>query len=161
MTAPFDYPISGAESFEFSIKVTVGYFNVQSLTISYEEGMDQFAKAMLSELTCDESGATPPSVEEWNVAKDAFETLNLEEQARYRNAEADAGGDTYQRVVAKYDYILSKYGTGKYHNFLDREIDKSTIVANYDNSNLIALIGLGIMGMTAAGFLLIGRRKRY
>lgn len=161
LVAPFEYPIENAEEFRFELKTTTGTIYVQSVTITYEEGMDPFAKAMLSDLTCDESGATPPSVEEWNAAKDAFETLNLEEQARYRNAEADAGGDTYQRVAAKYDYILSKYGTGKYHNFLGREIDKSTIVANYDNSSLIALIGLGIMGMTAAGFLLIGRRKRY
>ena len=160
LTAPFVYPLKDVAEFRFAITVT-GVMNVQSVTITYEEGIDPFAKAMLSDLTCDESGATPPSVEEWDAAKDAFETLSLEEQARYRSAAAYAGGDTYQRVVAKYDYILSKYGTGKYHNFLGREIDKSTIVANYDNSSLIALIGLGITGVTAAGFLLIGRRKRY
>lgn len=160
LTAPFVYPLKDVAEFRFAITVT-GVMNVQSVTITYEEGMDPFAKAMLSDLTCDESGATPPSVEEWNAAKDAFETLSVEEQGKYQSAAAYAGGDTYQRVVAKYDYILSKYGTGKYHNFLDREIDKSTIVANYDNSSLIALIGLGIMGVTAAGFLLIGRRKRY
>ena len=160
LTAPFVYPLKDVAEFRFVITVT-GVMNVQSVTITYEEGMDPFAKAMLSDLTCDESGATPPSVEEWNAAKDAFETLSVEEQGKYKDAQADATGDTYQRVVAKYDYILSKYGTCKYYNFLGREIDKSTIVAHYDNSSLIALVGLGIMGMTAAGFLLTGRRKRY
>lgn len=161
LTAPFDYPISGAESFEFSIKVTVGYFNVQSVTITYEEAMDPFAKAMLSDLSCDASGATPPSIEEWNAAKDVFEKLSTEERGKYMNAEADPDGDTYQKVVAKYDYILSKYGAEKYRNFLGREISKSTIVANYGNTGLIALLGLVIIGVTATGFLLVGRRRRH
>ena len=159
LTAPFDYPISGAESFEFSIKVTVGYFNVQSLTISYEEEMDPFAKAMLSDLTCDESGATPPSVEEWNAAKDAFETLSVEEQGKYKDAQADANGDTYHRVVAKYDYILSKYGTEEYENFLGREVMESSSIASYEGYDWIAIAGLLFVGVVTMCFLAAKRMK--
>ncbi len=149
------------DEFRFELKTTTGTFYVQSLTIAYEEGMDPFAKAMLSDLSCDASGATPPSIEEWNAAKDVFEKLSTEERGKYMNAEADPDGDTYQKVVAKYDYILSKYGAEKYRNFLGREISKSTIVANYGNTGLIALLGLVIIGVTATGFLLVGRRRRH
>ena len=159
LTAPFVYPLKDVAEFRFVITVT-GVMNVQSVTITYEEGMDPFAKAMLSDLTCDESGATPPSVEEWNAAKDAFETLSVEEQGKYKDAQADATGDTYQRVVAKYDYILSKYGTEEYENFLGRQTNESSAVIRYDASDLIALLSLVVIGMVAAGsFLFVKKRK--
>lgn len=160
LTAPFAYPLENVEEFRFAISVT-GVMNVQSVTITYEEAMDPFAKAMLSGLDCDASGMTPPSGEEWGAAKEAFEALGAEEQGKYMNAEADPNGDVYQRVAVKYDYILSKYGTEKYRNFLGREISKSMIVANYGNTGLIALQGLGIIGATATGFLLVRRRNRH
>lgn len=160
LTAPFDYPISGVDSFEFSVNVMVGYFNVQSLTITYEEAMDPFAKAMLSDLTCDESGSTPPSVEEWNAAKDAFETLSVEEQGKYKDAQADATGDTYQRVVAKYDYILSKYGTEEYANFLGRDVKETALATSYNDLSTIALLGLSLIAVAAFLFLVIARKRK-
>ena len=160
LVAPFEYPIENAEEFRFELKTTTGTIYVQSVTITYEEEMDPFAKAMLSDLTCDESGATPPSVEEWNAAKDTFETLSVEEQGKYKDAQADANGDTYQRVVAKYDYILSKYGTEEYANFLGRQTNESSAVIRYDASDLIALLSLVVIGMVAAGsFLFVKKRK--
>lgn len=117
LAAPFVYPLENIEGFRFAISVT-GVMNVQSLTITIEEAMDPFAKAMLSDLSCDASGATPPSGDEWNAAKATFETLSVEEQAKYQSAVADPDGDTYQIAAAKYDYILSKYGSEKYENFL-------------------------------------------
>ena len=158
LTAPFVYPLKDVAEFRFAITVT-GVMNVQSVTITYEEGMDPFAKAMLSDLTCDESGATPPSVEEWNDAKDAFETLSVEEQGEYKDAQADANGDTYQRVVAKYDYILSKYGTEVYENFLGRQVNESSAVIRYDASDLIALLSLIVVGMATAGSFLIVKKR--
>ena len=159
LTAPFVYPLKDVAEFRFAITVT-GVMNVQSVTITYEEGMDPFAKAMLSDLTCDESGATPPSIEEWNAAKDAFETLSVEEQGKYRSAAAYAGGDTYQRVVAKYDYILSKYGTEEYENFLGRQTNESSAVIRYDASDLIALLSLVVIGMVAAGSFLFVKKSK-
>lgn len=160
LTAPFDYPISGVDSFEFSVNVMVGYFNVQSLTITYEEAMDPFAKAMLSDLTCDESGSTPPSVEEWNAVKDAFETLSVEEQGKYKDAQADANGDTYQRVVAKYDYILSKYGSREYENFLGRDISRLVgASSSYVGSDVVALAALCLVVIALSAALLTLRRR--
>lgn len=158
LTAPFVYPLKDVAEFRFAITVT-GVMNVQSVTITYEEGMDPFAKAMLSDLTCDESGATPPSVEEWNAAKDAFETLSVEEQGKYKDVQADAGGDTYQRVVAKYDYILSKYGTEEYENFLRREVMESSSIASYEGYDWIAIAGLVLIGVVTMCFLAAKRRK--
>ena len=160
LTAPFDYPIIGVDSFEFSVNVMVGYFNVQSLTITYEEAMDPFAKAMLSDLTCDESGSTPPSVEEWNAAKDTFETLSVEEQGKYKDAQADANGDTYQRVVAKYDYILSKYGSGEYENFLSRDISRLVgASSSYVGSDVVTLAALCLVVIALSAALLTLRRR--
>lgn len=159
LTAPFVYPLKDVAEFRFAITVT-GVMNVQSVTITYEEGMDPFAKAMLSDLTCDESGATPPSIEEWNAAKDAFETLSVEEQGEYKDAQADATGDTYQRVAAKYDYVLSKYGAEKYANFLDRDVRWSFSSTNYGGSNPIALISLGFVVVMTAIYLLIVRKLK-
>lgn len=160
LAAPFDYPISEVELFEFSIKVTSGYFNVQSLTITIEEAMDPFAKAMLSDLSCDASGVTPPSGEEWNAAMEAFETLSAEEQVKYQNAVADSEGDTYQRVAAKYDYVLSKYGTEKYENFLGRAVKGTNAVANYDVLNFTVLVGVVAIVAITAAFLIFAQKGK-
>lgn len=160
LTAPFDYPIIGVDSFEFSVNVMVGYFNVQSLTITYEEAMDPFAKAMLADLTCDGSGSTPPSVNEWNAAKEAFETLSVEEQGEYKGAQADATGATYQRVVAKYDYILSKYGSREYENFLGRDISRLVgASSSYVGSDVVALAALCLVVVALSAALLTLRRR--
>lgn len=160
LTAPFEYPIENAEEFRFELKTTTGTIYVQSVTITYEEGMDLFAKAMLSDLTCDESGATPPSIEEWNAAKDAFETLSVEEQGKYKDAQADANGDTYQRVVAKYDYILSKYESGEYENFLGRDISRLVgASSSYVGSDVVALAALCLVVVALSAALLTLRRR--
>ena len=160
LIAPFEYPLEDVDEFRFELKTTTGTLYVQSLTITYEEGMDPFAKAMISGLSCDVSGVNPPSVEEWNAAKDAFEMLSAEEQDKYMKAEADADGDTYQRVVAKYDYILSKYGVENYVNFLGRVIGRSSAMVNYDGQGLIAVFGLSIIEMATFGFLLMSRKRK-
>lgn len=160
LSIPFDYPIIDVESFELSIKVAEGYFNVQSLAITYEETMDPFAKAMLSELSCDASGATPPSGDEWNAAKATFETLSVEEQAKYQSAVADPDGDTYQIAAAKYDYILSKYGTEKYENFLGRAVKGTNAVANYDVLNFTVLVGVVAIVAITAAFLIFAQKGK-
>lgn len=158
LTAPFAYPLENVEEFRFAISVT-GVMNVQSVTITYEEAMDPFAKAMLSGLDCDASGMTPPSGEEWGAAKEAFETLSAEEQAKYQNALADPDGDTYQIAAAKYDYILSKYGTGKYENFLGRAVSGSSAMGTYDSFSWIVVAGLTLVGVATACFLTAKRVK--
>ena len=126
LTAPFDYPISGVDSFEFSVNVMVGYFNVQSLTITYEEAM----------------------------------TLSVEEQGKYKDAQADANGDTYQRVVAKYDYILSKYGSREYENFLGRDISRLVgASSSYVGSDVVTLAALCLVVIALSAALLTLRRR--
>lgn len=159
LTAPFEYPLADVEEFRFVITVT-GVMNVQSLTITYEEGMDSFAKAMLSDLTCDASGVKPPSTEEWGAAKEAFEKLGPEEQGKYVNAVADAGGDVYERVTAKYDYILSKYGTEKYENFLWREVkETAALLISYADYGIATSTALILVAICFAVFLVTARKK--
>ncbi len=160
LIAPFEYPIENAEKFRFEIQMLAGSFYVQSLTVIYEESMDPFAKAMLSDLSCDASGVTPPSGEEWDAAREAFEALGAEEQGKYMNAEADPNGDVYQRVVAKYDYILSKYGTEKYVKFLGRDVKNNVVFTKlYNSFDIVAWTGLCIVGVAMIVFLLVARKR--
>ena len=103
---------------------------------------------------------TPPSGEEWNSAKGAFETLSAEEQAKYQAAVADPSGDTCQRVAAKYDYIMSKYGTEKYENFLGRAVKGTNAVANYDVLNFTVLVGVVAIVAITAAFLIFAQKGK-
>ena len=76
------------------------------------------------------------------------------------NAEADPNGDVYQRVVAKYDYILSKYGTEKYVKFLGRDVNNNVVFTKlYNSFDIVAWTGLCIVGVAMIVFLLVARKR--
>ena len=88
-----------------------------------------FANNFLTKITCDATGATAPAISSGTWA-DLNTSLTEDQILLLRSMEYEVVGDTIvpldlaeQRIVdalAKYDYIIAKYGTSTYADFLGR-----------------------------------------
>ncbi len=125
-----------------------------------------FAYDFLNNLHCDATGNTPPSIDEWNALKDLYNTLSEEEKTKLVNA-SSGGSDDISLAMERYDYIIGKYGTSTYENFIGRsEINNSPYVTIDDNLGsfvvvivLSCIIGLSII-ISAIIILIIKKEQR-
>lgn len=116
-----------------------------------------WANQINNALSCD-NGVNPPNVDTWNNIKTTYfdniiKGVDLE---TIRNEVANSNGTNLQKALAKYDYIISKYGDKQYQNYLERNISigKANTFGITSNSNLplisiLSLMGIGsILGVT-------------
>lgn len=119
--------------------------------------LTNWANQINNTLRCD-NGVNPPDVDAWNNIKTTYfdnliKGVDLE---TIRNEVANPNGTNLQKALAKYDYIVSKYGDKQYPNYLERNIsiEKANIFGITSNSNLplisiLSLMGVGsILGVT-------------
>lgn len=115
-----------------------------------------WANQINNTLRCN-NGVNPPRVDTWNNIKsthfdNVIKGVDLE---IIRNEVANPNGTNLQKALAKYDYIISKYGDTQYQNYLERNISigKANVFGIASNSNLplisiLSLIGIGsILGV--------------
>ena len=67
--------------------------------------------------------------------------------------------------MARYDYIVAKYGTAKYENFMNRDITPLAsghmIVNVASNTMIIVVVVSSIVAIASVGAYFMLRRKRY
>lgn len=79
-----------------------------------------FAETFLEEPLCD-GGVTAPDVETWDTLAALYEeTLSEEDKAFFASAVPDEEGTLVEQCVARYGYIVGKYGSDIYQDFMDR-----------------------------------------
>lgn len=79
-----------------------------------------FAASFLSSIQCD-NGVTPPSVSAWDEMAAQAEGLSLASLSILQSADYQDGA--IGLAVERYDYIIRKYGTAQYPDFLNRGIE--------------------------------------
>ena len=164
------------------------YASAQTLIQLYgpEQVVDQtavnFAKAILNDLTCDESGETAPSTTEWAQLEQTYndgESVSVEGKAYLLAAEAIehktpvTDKEFVEAAMAKYDLVIVKYNHGKglaeeYPDFITRnpsgmKITPSVLESNASNTTaIIAVTVIAVASISAIAVLLvIKRRKTY
>lgn len=143
---------------------------------------ESFADEFSSNLTCDASGEDGPSFtsgHDWTTMNSFYNGLDAEEQGRLHDATftvsgsgsstvVTATGDTVQSVaeaMARYDYILAKYGTSEYTNFIGRSVTKLAPARIVDgtissSSSTIIIVVVALTSITSIGVLLVIKRRR-
>ena len=120
------------------------------------------ANSILDNVTCD-NGVTPPSVEAWDAVAAEYANLTI---AYEKGLLTDSSTVTeIQEALAKYDYIVAKYGSSTYADFLDRG---PTSPARYglslgldelkDSTWIVAVVA--IAGLTAIGGCFFYRKRK-
>ena len=119
-----------------------------------------FGETLLHNITCDGEGSyTIASGYSWNDLKGVYQDLPLSEQNSLKTASNNG--------LARYDYLIAKYGTGTFENFIGRTItplsgDKlplSSLVS--ESSSVITIITvISVLSLIAlGGFFFIKKRK--
>ncbi|MCQ2800922.1 MAG: hypothetical protein MJ216_03095, partial [Bacilli bacterium] len=126
------------------------------------EYADYEAQQFLANVVCD-NGVTAPSVEAWNSFATKFAALPAEVKAMFVEADANQSGTNLEKVAARYDYIVAKYGTTSYANFMERTVSAAPVLkSNINNTtNVTAVVATAsIIAVTAIAGLAISKKKK-
>lgn len=129
------------------------------------EGSKSFAPLMNSYIKCDSSGGSVPTYSgySWDLFDKVYSNFCSSDKDAYKNASASQSGTSIQQFVARYDYIVGKYG---YTNFLNRIVSSISGRANYndivsgENSSLIIIIAITSFTLLMTTLLVIKKKKR-
>ncbi|HOF65357.1 MAG TPA: S8 family serine peptidase [Bacilli bacterium] len=147
----------------FKIEQYPDNYKVQFVTTNQSSATD-YANAFSKYLTCDATGNSTPtftSPKSWNVYKLAFDSLDQSAKTVLVNATANPAGTEVEKAMARYDYIVAKYGTATYIDFIGRAPSSPVNfkVFAYNKNQLIYIIVFTLVASIAfAGY--IGTRSK-
>lgn len=96
------------------------YVSISFEKDSIDDSADSFAELFLGEELCD-NGKTAPDVESWNLLAELYaDDVSSEGKSILKSAAADEYGTVVEQCVARYDYIVGKYGSDVYQDFMGR-----------------------------------------
>lgn len=131
----YTFHIGGASELAISAdKKSDCRFYIQQINL-YEATYLAFANMILGELVCDPTGDSAPSTEEWEILELFYADLSSADQGLFKTAVGNEDGSLIEQAVAKYDYIVRKYGSDTYTNFMDRAIESASSNGIVNNSN--------------------------
>ena len=172
--ASIDFPTDGTSisyADEVGLKaVKISHSNSNQIGWDYvnielfeDTGASDFANTFLGEKLCDD-GLTAPSVETWNSLAESFNEISAASKETFKTAVANVSGTEIEQCVARYDYIVGKYGAEKYNDFMGRNpapIASALSINNSDDVMDLAVISaLAVAGIAAAGAFVFLRRKK-
>ena len=129
------------------------------------------------EAVCDANGNTNPSnlATAWTNGQTAFAALDEElEQTLFAAADGKINGNTVEKCVAKYDYIISKYNTTSattYADFMGRvsagkitlqgSNNRLSLIGGSNNTVLIVVIAVSsLIALSSVGMFFIIRKRK-
>ena len=139
----------------------------KSIVVTWEvdtEEIDEFVSSFFEGVTCD-GGVTEPDADMWGVAELYYADLSDVHKAEIQEVTPNyEDTSTIAGVLARYDYIVGKYGTDKYNDFMGRNpspIASALSIHSTDDLMDIAIISaLAVAGIAAAGAFVFLRRKK-
>lgn len=123
----------------------------------------EFAGNFSTLVTCDPTGNTAPSVDKWNEVAEIYNNLEEEVKTKISSATGKADGDDVEVMLATYDYIIAKYGTSKYVNFINRSVISlaSPFLGNINienNAFVTVICAIGLLSITAIGYIVLRKK---
>lgn len=132
-----------------------------------------FAQKIIDDITCDSDGKVAPSTSAWEALEEELKDVTAEgkEQLKIIHAIAHEDPATDREIVeealAKYDYIVGKYGTSRYNDFLLREPSpiSSGAFTGFEtsidsNNTMIIVIAIAATSAIALGALLLLKKRK-
>ena len=116
-------------------------------------------------LGCVQSGGYTAENMHWTEASRFYNYLSATDKAVFTNATADAEGSSEERVAARYDYIVTKYGSTTFTNFMSRSglpasANSGVRAMGSNNSALIIVVITAFVSATFIGGYFLLRKKK-
>ena len=171
VSTPFTFGNYGTYSNFSTVNLSKNKNNYEVEFVASDEiGALGLASVMNQLLTCDSTGATAPTFTSgysWTAFEKAYNELNDNNKTTLREYEADEEGLEIAKMVARYDYIVGKYGSSAYTDFIQRNpspIGNSAltdVVTELNSSNLTIIVTCGVIGgLLALGVYVLIRKKK-
>lgn len=162
-----DTTVGDGEDIVFTFNGVVNSLYVHKISIRYVgNALTEWASKFLSDFECDATGATAPSVDKWDELGIEFLDIATDLQNFAKAAEANENGSVIEQAMARYDYVVAKYGSTTYDNYIGRTVtplQNARILNNMlgSSSNIGAiLIIISLLGVTTiGGYYLLRKRK--
>ena len=143
----------------------------------YNSGANEFYTKFLTEVggTCDANGNTNTATLQgvWADQKAAFEALSAGEKAVIRAVEVDKiegdGANDLEKFVKKYDYIVKKYGTTLFEDFVWGQsypgqalVSNTPATANETTPIMIIVIAcVALLSVASVTTIIIIKKRRF
>lgn len=140
------------------------YFYVLSTgDIDLDANAEAFRDSMLTGIACNPNGTSAPDKGQWEQAKSNYLKMLDYHKNYFGNAQANPNGNVFEQVAAKYDYIVGKYGSDEYEDFMSRNPSpvQGALLGHgsIEYDSIIAVAALALIG-AAAGTIMIASRRR-
>ncbi len=158
-----------SNNYRYFALIATGSLQVSKIDITWNvdtKEIDGFVTDFFDmELCGDGNGTTAPDAESWELLAYEFADLSDVHQAEIASSESDASDNlTVKGVVAKYDYIVGKYGTSVYKDFMGRNpasiSGAYTVNHNGNDGSVYVVAGIAVTAVLAAGALIFLRKKQ-
>lgn len=144
--------------FSFAITGTVGTNYYSSIVVNLANEATGYAQNFLSSTGSECSSLSVSSVT-WSSLQSAFEALSSDAKTAFTGAAANASGTNIEKAVARYNFIVNKYG---YSDFMGLGIGGSAnekVLTTENSSSSIAAVA-AILGLAICGVVLLRRKKQ-
>ena len=135
----------------------------ETTVITKGYSLSAFCDEFLGNVLCDDQGQSAPTYAtgySWSNFKTLYSKLSSTDQETLRTTSSSEFGTNIQKAMAKYDYIVAKYG---YENFINRTVislsNHQKLIVN--NSILFISIASLMVAISAAGVYFLLRKKKH
>lgn len=140
---------------------TTGQRRFASIEVFYF-GANSFSDYFLGALACDSTGNTTPSGESWSTIESKYDLMFIEDKTMLLNITSDESGEIIERAMARYDYIVAKYGISQYKDFISRN---PSLHLNHDyssdeNASIVVVTIVSISSLTIVGLCVIIKKAK-
>ena len=123
---------------------------------------DEFATDFLSSVTCNNNGATAPTLSRsWSELEALYNELDSNHKAALRYATANENGTTVEQAMARYDLLCRKYS--QFNNFINRASanpSESALTKMMRKDNSLALALSIVSGVIVIGAIVLITLKK-
>ena len=129
----------------------------------YRYVMDEYewSTYFINNLGCDSSGKNPPSVDGWNNSSKKYLGLSSSTQTIIKTTINDEKGNIINKASYIYDFVLNKYGTNNYSNFMNKTVNnKSVSILENNQINLVNILIISSIVLISSISLFYVYKKR-
>lgn len=136
-----------------------GYYGLE---LFREYNPTDFSEEFLSTITCN-GGTTPPSTSNGSTMNTKFGYLSTSDKSVLKNSSASKTGTIIEQAMARYDYIVGKYGSSTYEDFIVRNpapISGQVNVTNNSTNAYFIIIIASLSSVMAFSIILLAKKKK-
>lgn len=124
---------------------------------------NEWSTYFINNLGCDSSGKIPPNKEGWVNSSKKYLGLSLTTQSNIKNAINDENGSIVNKASYIYDFVLNKYGTSNYSNFMNKTINnKSISILENEQINLVPILIISsIIIFSSISFIYVYKKREH